>query len=113
MTAVRSDFAFQAWAAVRGLCFVPAMLAMGCGGGAQAPQQAVAAEPAPPAPASVTVKEPGGDAADPHAAALERLVSAPWGTRDDRDGQVNVPLPDSENWKRLRYFGVEQFVGFH
>ena len=109
---VHSDLGLQASTnrvMPRWLCFVPAWLAVACGGGAQGPKQAAAAAPAP---ATVTVKEPGGDAVDPHAAALERLENAPWGTRNDRDGQVNVPLPDSENWKRVRYFGVEHFVGF-
>jgi len=112
ITGVRSDFGFQARLnrlAVCAWCFGAAGLSLACGGGAQAPKQTIA--PAP-APASVTVKEPGGDAADPHAAALERLMNAPWGTRNDRDGQVNVPLPDSDNWKRVRYFGVEHYVGF-
>jgi hypothetical protein len=66
----------------------------------------------PPAPATVTVQEPGGNATDPHSAALERLTSAPWGTRNDKDDQLRVPLPDPENWKRVRYFGVEHYVGF-
>jgi hypothetical protein len=60
----------------------------------------------------VTVKEPGGDSLDPHAAALDRLTNAAWGTRSDKDDQLFVPLPDSENWKRVRYFGVEHYVGF-
>lgn len=58
------------------------------------------------------MQQPGGDAEDPHGAALERLASAPWGLRNDRDDQLNVPLPDSDNWKRVRYFGVEHYVGF-
>ncbi len=83
----------------------------GCAGSAPT-QKAVPAPIAPPTPASVTVQKPGGDASDPHAAALDRLSAAPWGLRNDRDDQVSVPLPDSENWKRVRYFGVEHFVGF-
>jgi hypothetical protein len=67
---------------------------------------------APPSPASITRAEPGGDAADPQAAALTRLLERPWGTRNDKDDQLLVALPDSENWKRVRYFGVEHFVGF-
>ena len=86
-----------------------ASLAIACGGPAQTTKHPPGL---PPAPATVTVKEPGGDAADPHSAALERLMTAPWGTRNDKDDQVNVPLPDSENWKRVRYFGVEHYVGF-
>jgi len=99
----------------RGLtCALPLLMSLACGGGAQtASKQPPGQPPAPPpTPASVTVKEPGGDAADPHSAALDRLTTAPWGTRNDKDDQVFVPLPDSENWKRVRYFGVEHYVGF-
>lgn len=112
ITDVRPNLGFQARAnrvAVLGFCLVPALLGAACGGRAQTPKPALAATPTP---ATVSVKEPGGDAADPHAAALERLTNAPWGTRNDRDGQVNVPLPDADNWKRVRYFGVEHYVGF-
>ena len=99
----------------RGLpCIVPLLLSLACGGGAQTSSKQPPGQPpaAPPTPASVSVKEPGGDAADPHTAALDRLTTAPWGTRNDKDDQVFVPLPDSENWKRVRYFGVEHYVGF-
>lgn len=82
---------------------------LGCGGGAAAPRQPAGA---PPTARTVTPAEPGGDAANPHAAALQRLIDEPWGTRRDRDGQLLVPLPDAENWKRVRYWGVEHFVGF-
>ncbi len=88
---------------------MPLLIAVACGGG---PQPAKQPAGGPPAPATVTVQEPGGDAADPHSAALERLATAPWGLRNDKDDQVNIPLPDAENWKRVRYFGVEHFVGF-
>lgn len=66
----------------------------------------------PPRPQTVTVAEPGGDAHDPHVAALSRVLSEPWGQRDDKDGQIFVPLPDWEKWKRVRYWGVEHLVGF-
>ncbi|HEY4158032.1 MAG TPA: hypothetical protein VGM29_08040 [Polyangiaceae bacterium] len=66
----------------------------------------------PPTPASVTVKEPGGDAVSPHRAALERLLSVGWGARNDKDDLVWAPTPDWENWRRVHYFGVEQFTGF-
>ncbi len=97
---------------------LPLALAVACGGaqpvkpaasGAAAPP--VAAGP-PPTPDTVTAKEPGGDAADPHAAALERLLAAPWGLRSDKADALKVPMPDSDNWKRVRYFGVEHYVGF-
>jgi hypothetical protein len=60
----------------------------------------------------VTVQQPGGDAADPQAAALRRLLAEPWGQRGDKDQQLNVALPDPDNWKRVRYRGVDNFLGF-
>ncbi len=66
----------------------------------------------PPTPKSVTRADPGGDAHDPHLAALTRLLKAPWGRRNDKDNQLHVPTPDWKNWKRVRYWGVEHFVGF-
>ena len=73
--------------------------------------QPVVAPPAP-TPTSVTRAAPGGDSADPHGAALQRLLQEPWGARSDRDQQLVVALPDAENWKRVRYWGVEHFLGF-
>jgi hypothetical protein len=70
------------------------------------------ARPKPPSPDSVSVKEPGGDAKDPAEAALFRQLDEAWGQRSDRDNQLLLPLPDSEHWKRVRYWGVEHFVGF-
>jgi hypothetical protein len=66
----------------------------------------------PPSPQTVSVAEPGGDAHDPHQAALLRQLNEPWGRRNDRDDQVHVPTPDWENWKRVRYWGVEHFAGW-
>ena len=66
----------------------------------------------PPSPQTVSVAEPGGDAHDPHEAALLRQLNEPWGRRNDRDDQVHVPTPDWENWKRVRYWGVEHFAGW-
>jgi hypothetical protein len=60
----------------------------------------------------VTLQQPGGDAANPHAAALDRLLTEPWGERGDKDEQIHIALPDAENWKRVRYWGVEHFLGF-
>lgn len=70
------------------------------------------ARPKPPTPESVTVKEPGGDAPDREGAALFRQLDEAWGQRGDKDDELLVPLPDAEHWKRVRYFGVEHFVGF-
>lgn len=66
----------------------------------------------PPTPASISVKEPGGDAVDPERAALERLLGQPWGARTDKDEQLLAPMPDWEHWKRTRYFGFDHLVGF-
>lgn len=66
----------------------------------------------PPTPASVTVAEPGGNAADPNLAALDRVVTGRWGLRDDKDHQLLVPLPDWRKWRRVRYWGVHHFTGF-
>jgi hypothetical protein len=67
---------------------------------------------APPSVVSVSRDEPGGDADDPHAAALLRLLREPWGWRNDKDDVVHVPLPDWKNWRRIRYWGVPTLVGF-
>ncbi|MGK3969108.1 hypothetical protein WMF38_36055 [Sorangium sp. So ce118] len=56
----------------------------------------------PPTPASVTRENPGGDAADPERAALERLLSEPWGRRRDRFNTLDVPLVDWQSWRRVR-----------
>lgn len=73
---------------------------------------AIKPRPRPPTPESVTVKEPGGDAPNAEEAALFRQLDEPWGRRGDKDDQVLMPLPDSDHWKRVRYWGVEHFVGF-
>lgn len=102
----------------RGLLMLSAFTFGGCGGGAAAqpkPAGAPSAQPTPPlppTPATVSLQHPGGDAADPHVAALQRLVAQPWGQRVDKDQQLLLALPDADNWKRVRYWGVEHFVGF-
>jgi hypothetical protein len=67
---------------------------------------------APPDPDTVTRENPGGNAHDPHQAALERALLGTWGHRRDRDDQVEAPLPDVDRWRRVRYYGFEHFVGF-
>jgi hypothetical protein len=67
---------------------------------------------AQPSPQSVELDEPGGDAPDPHAAALAQLVAAPLGWASDKDDQVRVMLPNSGMWKRVRYRGFEHLAGF-
>jgi hypothetical protein len=86
-----------------------AALAAGC---AQKPVAAPNAPVKPPTPASVTRQHPGGDAEDPHRAALERLLAEPWGARSDKDEQLKAPMPDWENWRRLRFWGFDHLVGF-
>ncbi|MCC6558075.1 MAG: hypothetical protein IT372_34440 [Polyangiaceae bacterium] len=56
----------------------------------------------PPTPRSVTRANPGGDAADPEQAALQRLLDEPWGRRRDRFGTLSVPLADWKKWRRVR-----------
>lgn len=66
----------------------------------------------PPSPASVTKKHPGGDAADPHYAALLRQKESHWGWKSDKDAQARFPLPDRKNWTRIRLFMVDHFTAF-
>lgn len=66
----------------------------------------------PPSPQSVTLADPGGDADDPHRAALTRQLGGTWGAGFDKDEQLFVPLLDGAHWKRVRYFAVEHFLGF-
>jgi len=67
---------------------------------------------APPTPASITREEPGGDAEDPHHAALERLATGEWGWRNDRQDVFHFPLSDWPNWRRVRFWGLPTFVAF-
>lgn len=66
----------------------------------------------PPTPKSVDRDHPGGDAADPHFAALQRQLEQPWGSGRDKDNQLVVPLVDKRHWKRVRYWMVDHFTGF-
>ena len=95
--------------ALRALPRVLAVAMVGCGGHSS-PQTKPPG--APPTPTSVNLQHPGGDAADPHEAALNRLLTEPWGERGDKDEQLHIALPDAENWKRVRYWGVQHFLGF-
>jgi len=95
------------------LGFVAVILSLGACSSAAAPPAAPAAPPPrPPTPATVTQAQPGGDAEDPHRAALERLLASPWGARNDKGDQIHAPLPDWENWRRVRYFGFDHLAGF-
>jgi hypothetical protein len=66
----------------------------------------------PPSPTTITKEEPGGDAADPEVAALQRLDQQRWGARSDRDASLLVPLPDGGNWRRVKFWTVDTFAGF-
>lgn len=66
----------------------------------------------PPAPETITREEPGGDAHDPHLAALARLNEKPWGFRIDRQEALRIPMPDWENWRRVKFFGMPTFAAF-
>lgn len=90
----------------------PPLAAVGADAAPATRLDAKSARPKPPTPASVSVKEPGGDAADPQQAALFRQLDEAWGQRSDKDDQLLLPLPDAQHWKRVRYWGVEHFVGF-
>lgn len=89
------------------LSAVVLLTAVACGSSSQSKPPG-----APPTPQTITVAQPGGDAHDPHWAALNRQLTEPWGARNDKDDQLHVPTPDWEKWKRVRYWGVEHFTGF-
>ncbi len=78
------------------LALIAAVSACGSSGAPQRPPGL------PPTPASVTRENPGGDAADPELAALERLLGEPWGRRRDRFNTLDVPLADWKSWRRVR-----------
>ena len=56
-------------------------------------------------PESVTRHDPGGDALNPHEAALERLGAERIGRKNDKFGTLLVALRDARNWSRVRFFG--------
>ena len=66
----------------------------------------------PPTPKTITREEPGGDAHDPHQAALQRLAEESWGWRNDKKDEFHFPLTDWKNWRRVRFWGVPTFLGF-
>lgn len=82
-------------------------LFLGCG--ASKPTQPPGA---PPTPTTVTREDPGGDAHDPHLAALSRLLESNFGWRTDKDNQARFPLPDRRNWTRVRFLLIDHFVAF-
>ena len=66
----------------------------------------------PPTPASITRENPGGDAADPERAALERLDGAAWGIRRDRFDSLLVPLLAAPGWARVKLWGFPTRVAY-
>lgn len=79
-------------------------VAAGCGGTAPPPPNA-RPPGEPPSPTSVTPSNPGGDSADPEAAALKRLLEEGPGFRRDYYKTLQVWLPDSKKWRRVRLWG--------
>lgn len=90
----------------RGSCVLVMALATGC---STIPRQPPGA---PPTPETITREDPGGDAHDPHLAALLRLVNEPWGYRQDKQDALRIPMPDFANWRRVKFFGVPAFAAF-
>jgi hypothetical protein len=66
----------------------------------------------PPTPATVTAANPGGDAADPELAALQRLDSSAWAPRRDRWGTIVIALADARHWQRVNLWGYPTRVAF-
>src|SRR5205814_1741754 len=54
----------------------------------------------------------GGDGGDLHSAALEQLRISPMVAKTDKQNSVLVPLPDGNNWTRVRFLTVPGLVGF-
>jgi hypothetical protein len=65
-----------------------------------------------PSPKSITRQNPGGDAPDPEQAALERLLSQPWGDRADRYRTLHLGLMDSPHWERVKFFAFPTRVAY-
>jgi len=84
-----------------GLSLMTLVASTGCA----APPKIVQPPGIPPTPKSVTLKNPGGDAADPELAALERLAKMPFGWKQDRFNTLRVPLIDWSHWARVKIFG--------
>ncbi len=89
-----------------------AVVLSGVGLGCSAPTLPPRPAGVPPTPQTVTVRNPGGDAADPEWAALERLAKEPWGSRRDRFNSLLVPLIDARHWQRVRLWGYPSRVAF-
>lgn len=66
----------------------------------------------PPTPKSITLANPGGDAADPELAALTLLERGAWKRRRDRYGTLFAWLPDARHWRRVRLWGYPTRMSF-
>lgn len=84
--------------------------ALGCS--AVPPPPPLGVPPAAPAPHTITLENPGGDAADPEWAALDRLSREPWGARRDRADTLLIPLVDAGHWTRVRLWGYPTRAAF-
>jgi hypothetical protein len=75
-----------------------------------------ATPPKPVAPAPPPVDDgntaQGGQGGSVHSAALEQLRIGKIAARTDKQSSVSVPLPDAENWTRVRFLTVPSLVGF-
>jgi hypothetical protein len=54
----------------------------------------------------------GGSGGDTHSAALEQLRTAALAPKTDKQNSVIVPLPDGQNWTRVKFLTVPGLVGF-
>jgi hypothetical protein len=105
--------------ATRPAVVVLAALVAGCVSAAAAaptPPSAAQAPPKPVAPAPPPKDDgqpaKGGQGGLEHAAALEELKTAPLDWRDDRQSSLRLLLPDSRDWLRVKFWGVQSLVGF-
>jgi hypothetical protein len=85
-----------------------AVLLVGCSSNTT-PQRPVLA--APPPQDDGRPSEGGAGGAE-HAAALEQLKTAPMNFGIDRQNAIKIPLPDSPNWMRVKFWGVKSLVGY-
>ncbi|MFT3773619.1 MAG: hypothetical protein QM820_50230 [Minicystis sp.] len=67
---------------------------------------------AQPTPRSVTMENPGGDAADPELAALQLLDRKGFTPRRDRYGTLSLPLAEAKLWRRVKLWGYPTRVAF-
>jgi len=65
-----------------------------------------------PPPKSVTMANPGGDAADPELAALQLLDRQPLSARRDRYGTLVFPLSEARLWRRVKLWGYPTRVAY-